>query len=179
MEATQSTLLTISEIPWYLKDLFLPLLITFTTYLVSQLLFKPVSKWRRLKDELITVSIQYANYKAYIYFGKNGKRKFDDPGMIVNLVEQKLRRLAGKICVLSDYQTYKFWRGWLIPNEKLIDEIRGDLIGWANSLVEKDLKYDAGREVRIESLKMHLGLPNDYEDMRAMQKQEWESNRKR
>jgi len=67
----------------------------------------------------------------------------------------------------------------LLPSEKIIEDIRGDLIGWANSLVEKDLKYDAGRDVRIESLKKNLGLSNYYEQMKEMQKLEWENARKR
>jgi len=161
---------------WYLKDLALPLVITFLTYLGSQHLLKPVSKWREIKDELIIASVQYANYIAYSYVDKEGKRKFEDRGMI-NTVEQKLRRMAGEICTLPDYHFYNFWKRRLLPNEKDIDEIRGDLIGWANSLIEKDGKYSASRETRIESLKKHLGLPNYYSEMKEMRDLELKRNR--
>ena len=150
------------------NDLALPLLVTFLTYLGSQHFLKPVSKWRELKDKLIVATIQYANYMAYSYVNKEGKRKFEDRGMI-NTVEQKLRRLAGEVCTLSNNRFYDFWKRLFLPNEKLIDEIRGDLIGWANSLIEKDGHYDPGREARIESLKKHLGLPNYYYEVKEMQ----------
>lgn len=167
------------EIPWYLKDLVLPLLVTFFTYVLTRIIFAPVSKWREMKDEMIIISVQYANYQAYSYTDKDGKRKFEDRGMH-STVEQDLRKLAGKIFTLPDYWSYKLWRLLrLLPSEKTIDDIRGDLIGWANSLVEKDLKYDPGRDLRIESLKKHLGLSNYYEQMREMQKLEWENARKR
>lgn len=167
------------EAPWYIKDLLLPLFVTFLTYLGSQHLLKPVSKWRELKDEMITLSIQYANYVAYSYTGKDGKRHFEDRGLI-NKVEQDLRRLAGQVYTLSDYASYVFWKILrLIPDENKIERFRGDLIGWANSLVEKDLKYDPNRDVRIESLKKNLGLPNGYEQMKKIQELEWENARKR
>ncbi len=157
-----------TEIPWYLKDLILPLLITFITYVVTRILFTPVSKWRELRDEMIIISIQYANYQAYSYMGKDGKRIFEDRGLH-NTVEQDLRKLAGKVCTLPDYRSYKFWKLLrLLPNEGEIDDIRRDLIGWANSLVEKDLKYDPGRDVKIESLKKHLGLPNYYAQIKEI-----------
>jgi len=95
-----------AEIPWYLKDLFLPLLITFITYVVARILFTPVSKWRELRDEMIIISIQYANYQAYSYNGKDGKRIFEDR-RLHNTVEQDLRKLAGKVCTLPDYFSYK------------------------------------------------------------------------
>ena len=168
-----------SEASWYLKDLLLPLLVTFVTYLGSQYLIKPVSKWRKLKDEMITFSIQYANYVAYSYTGKDGKRHFEDRGLI-NQVEQDLRRLAGQVCTLSDYSSYKFWKLLrLIPDENKIESIRGDLIGWANSLIEKDSKYDPNRDVRIESLRRNLNLPNNYKQMKEIQELEWENARKR
>lgn len=152
-----------------IKDLALPLLVTFLTYLGSQQLLKPVSKWRDLRDKLIVASIQYANYLAHSYIDKEGKRKLDDRGMI-NIVEQDLRKLAGEVSTLPDYTSYSLWKHWLLPNEKVLDDIRGDLIGWANSLIEKDGEYDPSREVRIESLKKHLGLPNYYSEMREMEK---------
>jgi hypothetical protein len=157
-----------SEAPWYLKDLLLPLIVTFLTYLGSRYLLKPISKWRELKDEMITLSIQYANYVAYSYVGKDGKRHFEDRGLI-NKVEQDLRRLAGKICTLSDYSSYNFWRFIrLIPDESKIESIRGDLIGWANSLIEKDFKYNSSRDLRIESLKKDLDLQNNYEQLKEI-----------
>ncbi|KKR76613.1 MAG: hypothetical protein UU21_C0006G0004 [Candidatus Levybacteria bacterium GW2011_GWA2_40_8] len=159
------------------RDLALPLLVTFLTYLGSQQLLKPLSKWRELRDKLIIASVQFANYVAYSYIDKEGNRKFEDRGMI-NTVEQHLRRLAGEVTTLPDYRFYSIWKGSLLPNEKAIDEIRGDLIGWANSLIEKDLKYDPNREVRIESLKKHLGLPNYYSDMKETQEKQWERERK-
>ncbi len=167
-----------SEIPWYLKDLVLPLLVTFLTYLVTRILFTPISKWRNIRDEMIIISIQYANYQAYSYT-EDGKRKFEDRGLH-NVVEQDLRKLAGKICTLPDYFSYKLWKLLrLLPSEKRIDAIRGDLIGWANSLVEKDLKYDISRDVMIESLKKNLNLPNIYKQMKKMQEQEWENAKNR
>lgn len=87
---------------------------------------------------------------------------------MINTVEQKLRRLAGEVSVLPDYLFYGLWKGRLLPNDKVIDEIRGDLIGWANSLIEIDGKYNVNRDVMIESLKKHLGLPNYYSDMKKM-----------
>lgn len=168
-----------SEIPWYLKDLVLPLLITFLTYVVTRILFTPVSKWRKMRDEMITISVQYANYQAYSYTDKEEKRKFEDRGLH-NTVEQDLRKLAGKVCTLPDYFSYRLWRLFqLLPSEQRIDDIRGNLIGWANSLVEKDLKYDPNRHVRIESLKKNLNLPNNYQQMKKMQEQEWENARRR
>lgn len=170
---------TSAEIPWYIKDLVLPLLVTFFTYVVTRIIFVPVSKWREMRDEMIIISIQYANYQAYSYIDKEGKRKFEDRGMH-STVEQGLRKLAGKICTLPDHMSYKLWRLLrLLPSEKRIDDIRGDLIGWANSLVEKDLKYDPNRDVRIESLKKNLDLPNNYDQMKKTQEQEWENAKKR
>lgn len=146
-----------------INDLALPLLVTFLTYFGSQQLLKPISKWREVRDELIIASVQYANYQAYLFVDKDGKRKFEDRGMI-NTIEQKLRRLAGEVSTLPDYRFYGFWKGQLLPNDKEIDEIRGDLIGWANSLIEKEGKYNVNRDVMIESLKKHLGLPNYYSE---------------
>jgi hypothetical protein len=154
-----------------ISDLALPLLVTFLTYLGSQQLLKPVSKWRELRDELIISSVQYANYVAYSYVDKDGKRKFEDRGMI-NTVEQRLRRLAGEVSTLPDYQFYSIWKWCLIPNNRVLEEIRGDLIGWANSLIEKDGKYDQSRDLRIESLKKHLGLPNSYSQMKEIRELE-------
>jgi len=166
-------------VPWYLKDLLLPLFVTFSTYLCTHFLFVPVAKWRKMREEMIIISIQYANYKAYSYTTKNGKRKFEDRGLH-NIVEQDLRKLAGKVCTLPNYFSYKFWRLLhLLPKEERIESIRGDLIGWANSLIESDLKYDANRDVRIESLKKNLNLPNNYEQMKQIQELEWENARKR
>lgn len=177
-DATTSAQIS-SDTPWYLKDLLLPLFVTFVTYLGSQNLLKPVSKWRELKDEMITFSIQYANYVAYSYIGKDGKRHFEDRGLI-NKVEQDLRRLAGQVCTLSDYASYKFWKLLgLIPDDSKIESIRGDLIGWANSLIEKDLKYDSNRDLRIESLKKNLGLQNHYEQMKEMHDLEIKNARKK
>lgn len=168
-----------SQAPWYLKDLVLPLFVTFLTYICTHFLFAPVSKWRRMREEMIIISVQYANYKAYSYTTKNGKRKFEDRGLH-NTVEQDLRKLAGKVCTLPNYFSYKFWKLLrLLPNEGKIESIRGDLIGWANSLVEKDLKYDPNRDVRIESLKKNLNLPNNYKQMKEIQELEWENDRKR
>lgn len=152
-----------------IKDIALPLVVTVLTYLGSRHLIKPVSKWRELKDELIIASVQYANYIAYSYVDKKGERKFDDRGMI-NIVEQKLRRLAGEISTLPDYRFYGIWKGRMLPTEKDIDEIKGDLIGWANSLIERDGKFNPHREIRIESLKKHLGLPNYYSELKTSQK---------
>lgn len=159
-----------------LQNLALPLLVTFLTYLVSQHLFRPVAKWRAIKDDLITDSIQYANYVAYLFTNKDGKRILDDRGMM-NTVEQELRHQAGSIATLIDYKSYLLWRGWTLPTEKEIDEIRGDLIGWSNSLIEKDGKYNPNRDVRIESLKKHLGLANYYSEVREMQMLDWKRER--
>lgn len=159
-----------------INDLALPLLVTFLTYFGSQQLLKPISKWRELRDELIIASVQYANYVAYLFVDKQGNRKFEDRGMI-NTVEQKLRRLAGEASTLPDYRFYGIWKGWLLPNEKVIDKIREDLIGWANSLIEKDGQYSANREVQIESLKKHLRLPNYYSGMKEMQELEFKRNK--
>lgn len=152
----------------FIKDLALPLLVTFLTYLGSQHLLKPVSKWREIRDELIIVLTQYANYEAYSFVDKDGNRKFDDRGMM-NTVEQKLRRMAGEISTLPDYFIYGLWKWLMLPKEKVIDDIKGDLIGWANSLIERDGKYNAYRNLRIESLKKHLGLPNYYSQLKDAQ----------
>jgi len=178
LDATTSTRIS-SDAPWYLKDLLLPLIVTFSTYISTHFLFDPVSKWRKMREEMIIISVQYANYKAYSYTTKNGKRKFEDRGLH-NTIEQDLRKLAGKVCTLPNYFSYKFWRFLnLIPNEERIESIRGDLIGWANSLVENDLKYDPNKDVRIESLKKNLNLPNSYKQMKEIQELEWENARKR
>jgi hypothetical protein len=177
-DATSSAQIS-SEAPWYLKDLLLPLLVTFSTYLSTHFFFVPVSKWRKMREEMIIISVQYANYKAYSYTAKNGKRKFEDRGLN-NTVEQDLRKLAGRVCTLPNYFSYKVWRLLhLLPTEEKIESIRGDLIGWANSLIENDLKYDPNRDVRIESLKKNLGLPNNYKQMKEIQELEWKNARNR
>lgn len=166
-------------IPWYVSDLVLPFLVTFLTYLTTSVFFTPISKWRGLKDEMITLLVQYANYIAYSYIGKDGERHLEDRGLI-NKVEQDLRRLAGQVCTLSDYGFYWFWSFLkLLPNKDKIEAIRGDLIGWANSLVEKDMKHDSNREVRIESLRKNIDLPNNYMKLKAIQEHEWGTARKR
>lgn len=177
-DATASAKIS-SEAPWYLKDLLLPLVVTFVTYLGSQHLFKPVSKWRELKDEMITLLVQYANYEAYSYTGKDGKRHFEDRGLI-NKVEQDLRRLGGKIYTLPDYSSYRLWKLLrLIPNESKVESIKGDLIGWANSLIKKDGEYDSNRDLRMESLKKNLGLQNNYEQLKKIHDLEIENTRKK
>lgn len=168
-----------TETPLYLTDFLLPLLVTFITYLCTHFLFIPVLKWQKMRGEMIIFSVQYSNYKAYSYTAKNGKRKFEDRELH-NIVEQDLRKLAGRVCTLPNYFSYKFWRLLhLLPSEEKIENIRGDLIGWANSLVEMELKYDSNRDVRIESLKKNLNLPNNYEQMKKIQELEWENARKK
>ncbi len=173
MKSTTQNIRNLENIPWYLKELLLPLIVTFLTYIGTNFFFTPVSTWRKLKEEVITILIQYANYTAYSYEAKNGKRKFEDRGLY-NIIEQDLRRLAGRIYALPNYFSYKIWRALrLLPSKEKIERIRSDLIGWANSLVEKDLKYDPSRNVRIESLKKNLNLPNNYKQMKRKQELEW------
>ena len=145
-----------------LKDIALPLLVTFLTYVISSIFFSPISKWREIRDELIIASTQYANYLAYFKENKEGVKKLEDRGLY-NTVEQDLRRLAGRILTLPDYPAYKFWKRYhLTPDEDIIEKIRGNLIGWANSLVEHEV-YSSFRELCIEGLKKNLDLPNNYD----------------
>lgn len=60
----------------------------------------------------------------------------------------------------------------------MVEDIRGDLIGWSNSLVERN-PGDLGREVRIESLKKNLGIENLYTQLKELQELEWENAKKR
>lgn len=158
--------------PWYLTDLILPLLVTFITYLSLNILLIPVLKWRNIKEEIIVITTQYANYKVYVYIGNDGTRKFDDRGLH-NIVEQDLRKLAGKINALQYDFPYNFWVGiHLLPTKEEIENIRGALIGWANSLIERECKYNSRRDLIIESLKKYLNLPNNYQQMKDIQEQE-------
>lgn len=110
--------------------------------------------------------VRHANYVAYSYVDKDGLRKLDDKGRF-NDVEGDLRKLAGDVYVISNYSLYKFWSCIrFIPSYKQLLSIQGDLIGWANTLIEKDFVYNPDRDLLIESLKMHLGLDNQYQIMR-------------
>ncbi len=163
-EATSSS----REIPWQLSDFLLPLLVTFITYVITQILIAPKLRWRDLKDDMIVISVQYANYKAYSYV-KGDKRIFEDRGLHT-VVEQELRKLAGRVYALQFYPVYRFWLIiGLLPNKEQLVDIRSNLIGWANSLVEMDLKYDINRDVFIEALKKDLEIPNNYEKMKELQ----------
>ncbi len=82
--------------PWYVTDVLLPLVITFVTFIFSQLLFRPVKEWWDIKKVLIIYTTQYANYVAYSHTNPRGKRILEDRGLM-HIVEQALRCEAGRI----------------------------------------------------------------------------------
>jgi hypothetical protein len=166
VETHQSTITSnIGIIPWYVKDLVLPLLVTFITYLIIHIIIYPFNKWQEIREKAIIFVTQYANYKAYSYTAKDGKKKCENYELY-HTVTQDLRELAGRVDSLQYDCSYKIWKkAGLLPDNQKISRIQGDLIGWASTLIEKNLTYDPERELRIESLKKDLGLPNFQEQI--------------
>jgi hypothetical protein len=130
-------------------------------------------QWRELKDELMATTVEFGHF--YSIPNKEGILTAKD---LYDKVQQKLRRMAGEIITLPNIPFYKFWvRIHLLPSKKMIEEVSGVLIGWSNSLVKTDWQNNH-RELFIEELKKHLNLPNAYEQLREIQKLEWENDKK-
>lgn len=174
MESSQPTFFTqliLQLAPTVLLIVFAPISAIFYKLVIPGLL-----KWRRLRDELTTFSVRYANFIAFTK-EVDGKKVYADKEKLT-IVNEELRRLAGEITTVPNAFLYKQWiKTKLLPSETQVEDIRGALVGWANSLDEKK-NGDLGREVFIEQLKLNLGLENSYSQLKEIQTQEWENARR-
>lgn len=176
MLATESAKIILqADIPWSVSYFLLGPISVIAAFVFYQLMVPGLLKWRNLKDELIVVLTQYANYVVYVV-EVDGKRKLENDALYER-VNQELRKLAGEVETLRSVFLYKLWvkLRWL-PTEKRIEDIRGSLIGWSNSLVEK-ARYDLNREIFIESLKKHLGMSNILSQLQESQRLDIENAR--
>lgn len=138
-------------------------------------------KWHKLKEELVVITVQYANWFTY-FVEKDGKRDIFKENEY-NELYSLLRHTAGEVTTLNDVKLYEFWvKIGLLPSKKIIEEISGDLIGWGNSLVlnsSNNSDFPTNREVRLERVKKNLGIQNEYDTLREMQKENWTNARKK
>lgn len=165
-----------AEVPWTINFFILGPLTVIAAFIFYQLIVPGLLKWRQLKDEMTVVLTQYANYVVFVE-EINGKKKLVNDALFER-VNQELRKLAGEVSTIQHIFLYKLWvkLKWL-PNPELIEDIRGNLIGWSNNLTERKLG-DLDRVIRIESLKNNLGIENLYIQLKKSQELEWGNARR-
>lgn len=131
-------------------------------------------KWRELKDEITATTTEYGHFYSVPIKGDDlltTKALYDK-------VQQKLRRMAGELTTLPNIPFYGLWvKLNLLPTSHTIEEVKGALIGWSNSLVKTDW-HSLHRELFIEEVKEHLGYPNSFKQLREIQKLEIENARR-